>query len=205
MMITVEQFSQIFPHAKDPQSWVDSLGKYLPIHDITDGPRLWMFLAQCGIESDYFTKFEEDLYYTANGLLRTFSKYFTIASANTCAKNPKRIANIVYANRLGNSGPASNDGYNYRGRGLIDITGKRNYMKLSIDIWGDDRAVTNPDLLLDQDGAIASACWYWSIANVNDSADREDIVEATHKVNGGENGLTARENLYNKIKDLLES
>ena len=202
-MITADQFSELFPRAEDVDAWVDALNTVLPQHDIVDGPRLWMFLAQTGVESAGYTVFEENLFYSASGLMKVFPKYFNASTAAACAKKPEKIANIVYANRMGNGDADSGDGYAYRGRGPIQITGLRNYTNMSNALWGDTRAIDNPDLLLDPADGIASACWYWETAKVNQAADNEDVNLATRKINGGLNGLAQREDLYNKAKELL--
>jgi len=202
-MITVEQLLEIFPRIEDADFWVEAMEYNLPAHDIIEGPRLWMFLAQCGHESAGFTVFQENLNYSSTGLLKTFPKYFNTKLAAQCARQPELIANIVYANRMGNGPSESGDGYRFRGRGPIQITGRRNYTAMSHDLWGDDRAVEEPEMILSPDNAIASAGWYWDIAKLNQYCDREDVVTVTRRINGGTNGLADRKHLYAQIKEML--
>lgn len=202
-MITSEQLSELFPALENPEIWATALETILPEHEITDGPRLWMFLAQCGHESNGFTTLKENLNYSASGLLRTFPKYFDNTLAANCSRSPERIANIAYANRMGNGSKLSGDGWKFKGRGLIQITGRRNYAGLSMDLWGDDRAVNDPDMLLEPENAIASACWYWDATRLNQYCDNEDVETVTKKINGGTNGLDQRQSLYDQAKQLL--
>ena len=128
MELTAEQFHHLFPRAQDPQGWVDSMNNVFPTYDLNTPERVAAFLAQCGHESGGWTVFEENLNYSAQGLNSIFKKYFpTIESATPYARQPEKIANRVYANRMGNGPEESGDGYRYCGRGLIQVTGKENY------------------------------------------------------------------------------
>lgn len=148
------------------------------------------FLSQVAHESSGFKRIVENLNYSAGGLLATFPKYFKTASdAALFARQPERIANRVYANRLGNGPEESGDGWRYRGRGLIQITGRDNYRACSVSIWADDRLLRAPELLEEPDGAVASACWYWRSRELNALADQDDLEAITRKVNGGLHGL----------------
>ncbi len=164
--------------------------------------RLAHFMAQIEHESG-LKPISENLNYSAEGLRKTFPKYFpTIISANTNARKPQQIANIVYANRMGNGNIFSGDGFKYRGRGFIQITGKSNYTVLSKDTRID--FLNNPDLLLQEANSMISALWFWNKNKLNDLADKNDIKAVTKRINGGFNGLEHRIQLFNKWYELLK-
>lgn len=157
--------------------------------------RLAHFFAQIEHESS-LKPISENLNYSASGLIRVFRKYFTDLEAIKYANKPKEIANRVYANRMGNV--KSNDGYDFRGRGFIQITGRYNYTRLSKDTGID--FVNNPDLLLEEANAMISALWFWNKNGLNNFADNDDIITITKRINGGKNGLEHRIQLLNKYK-----
>lgn len=152
------------------------------------------FFGQCSHESGGFTVFSENLNYSASGLRRTFSKYFpTDSLANVYARQPIRIASRVYANRMGNGNEASQDGWKYRGRGAIQLTGKDNYT-LFLKAINVPAVLTNPDIVAEQ-YAFESAKFFFDhnnlwqhCASVNDAS----ITTVTRRVNGGTNGLEDR-------------
>lgn len=184
------------PHS---ESWCEPLKKYLQEYGITTQLQEAMFLAQTIHESGGFTILVENLNYSTQGLRKVFAKYFpTDELAMQYAKRPSAIANKVYANRMGNGDEQSGDGWKYRGRGIIQITGKESYQKCSQFLFKDDRLLTNSDFLTTIDGAIASACWFWTANNLNQYADKGDIIGATKRINGGTNGLDERKELYQK-------
>lgn len=154
--------------------------------------RIAHFMAQIEHESG-LKAIAENLNYSSEGLLKTFKKYFTLETAKLCARNPVVIANIVYANRMGNGNVISGDGYKFRGRGFIQITGKSNYESLSKDTKID--FVSNPNLLLQEANALISALWYWNKNNLNTFADKDDIITITKRINGGLNGIDDRKRL----------
>ena len=201
---TVEKLKAALPGIKNPEEWMKSINKLLPVYNITTKERVAMFLAQTGHESLNWTVLEENLYYRAETLLKVFPKYFkSAAEATAFAKKPAMIANRVYANRMGNGDAASGDGYNFRGRGIIQITGKNNYTKASIGLYGDQRLLKTPDLLKTTDGAVGSAAWFWNVNNLNAPSDKKDVLAATRIINGGTNGLEDRKVRYNRILKLL--
>lgn len=205
-MITAEQFSILFPRAKDHQGWVDCMNAVFLKYDINTPQRIAAFLAQCGHESGGWTVFEENLNYSAKGLLSVFKKYFPNETvANQYARKPQMIANRVYAGRMGNGSPESGDGWKYRGRGPIQLTGKNNYTKFAqsmFDNWQD--IVDNPDLVSqDKQIALMSAIWFWNTNNLNQYADVGDIKTMTKKINGGFIGLDDRIKHYNEAMHLL--
>jgi len=167
-------------------------------NDINTPLRLAHFFAQIHHESN-LKPISENLNYSSSALQRVFKKYFpTKALADEYARNPEKIANKVYASRMGNGDEFSGDGWKYRGRGFIQITGKDNYKALrkatTIDY------VNNPDLLLNEADSMISALWYWTSNNLNKYADRDDINTITKKINGGYNGISHRRQLLENYK-----
>lgn len=170
--------------------------KYLSLlksYGINNSKRKAMFFAQLDHESG-LKPIEENLNYSAERLLQVFPKYFTKNDVGDFARKPEKIANRVYAHRMGNGNQNSGDGWKYRGRGLIQLTGKSNYLILSKDTRID--YVGNPDWLLREPDAMISACWFWKKNNLNDYADFGDVSGATKVINGGLNGLADREIKY---------
>ena len=160
--------------------------------------RMCHFLTQISHESG-LKPISENLNYSSERLRQIFPKYFiSKADADRYARQPERIANRVYANRMGNGNEASGEGWKYRGRGFIQITGKENYFRLHIDT--DLDCVKNPDLLLEEANAMLSACWFWKLKGLNSLADKDDIVSITKRVNGGLFGLEHRKELLKKWK-----
>lgn len=164
------------------------------------------FLSQIMHESNGFKAKEENLNYSAEGLLKIFPKYFPDKSiATTYARHPEAIASRVYANRLGNGDEGSREGWKYRGRGFVQITGKENYQKASKALSAD--FINNPELLSQDKYAMLSAGWFWDKTKLNLVADKganEDVVKAITKiVNGGFNGLEDRIKRFSElIKDI---
>ena len=195
MTITQTQFIRIFGRQnQNAEEIVNALNNYLPAHNIDTKLRISAFLAQAGHESMGFTRTTENLNYSAQGLLATFPKYFTSAQATAYARQPKRIGSRVYANRLGNGDEASGDGYAYRGRGYIQVTGKSNYQACGDAI--DVDLIETPEYLETVDGACQSAVWFWSTHNLNSYADSQDFNGLTKRINGGLNGLSDRQRIY---------
>lgn len=160
-----------------------------------------MFLAQLLHESAMLADTTENLNYSENGLLKVFPKYFDRSRAIKYARNPERIANRVYANRMGNGNEDSGDGWRFRGRGLIQLTGKENYVACGKELGFD--LIKNPDYLLTPTGSARSAGWFWESRNLNLSADKGDIVTNTKIINGGLKGLEHRTSLYKSLIALL--
>lgn len=158
--------------------------------------RLAHFMAQIEHESG-LKPISENLNYSASGLAKTFGKYFpTVSLSNMYANKPEAIANRVYANRMSNGNEKSGDGWKYRGRGFLQITGKSNYILLSKDTRID--YLNNPQWLLRESDALISALWFWNKHKLNDLADKNDILAITKKINGGLNGLDHRKELLCK-------
>jgi putative chitinase len=204
MFITLDQFKQCFPHCKSPTEWYNALQEVLPLNNINTKNREICFLAQCGHESGEFNILRENFNYSADGLLKIFPKYFTAEQAKQYARQPEKIANKVYANRMGNGDEASGDGFKYRGIGLIQLTGKDNITRCSMDIFKDDRLVVNPEILADSIYSIIAACWFWNKNNLNILADKLDMTALTKKINGGTIGLQERIKLLAKIQSIVK-
>lgn len=170
--------------------------------------RLAHFFAQIDHESG-LKPISENLNYSKEGLLKTFSRYFTPEQAKEYAKRPISIANRVYSARMGNGGEISGDGWRYRGRGFLQITGKDNYKQLSIDTGLD--CVNNPDLLLIEANAMISALWFWNKNKLNLLADKDNLDAISDLINlgrvtvktGDSNGFLHRKLLLDKYKKLL--
>lgn len=158
--------------------------------------RLAHFFSQLDHESG-LKPISENLNYSAQGLAKTFKKYFPNPTmANFYARKPEAIANRVYADRMGNGNESSGDGWKYRGRGFIQITGKNNYLVLSKDTGID--CFNNPDLLLQEANAMISALCFWQKNKLNSLADKNDIMTLTRRINGGLNGIEHRKELLKK-------
>jgi len=194
MELTKEQLKQILPKNPYIDHWFDALSKLLPDYEINTPQRMAAFLAQCAHESGGFTALKENLNYKAATLRKIFPKYFpTDEIANQYANMPNKqqaIANKVYASRMGNGDEASGDGYRYCGRGLIQLTGKDNYswFAASLEISVEEAA----QYLETFEGAAQSACWFWETNNLNQWADKGDILTLTKRINGGTIGLEDR-------------
>jgi len=171
---------------------------------ITTNLRLAHFLAQCGHESGGFKAVTENLNYSADGLVKIFGKYFNSTTAAGYARNPEKIASKVYGNRMGNGSEASKEGFKFRGRGYIQLTGKENYTKFGKFI-GED-ITSNPDLVATK-YPLASAAFFfnsnklWAICDKG--ADTATVTAVTKRVNGGTIGLADRIKHFKEYYDLL--
>jgi putative chitinase len=188
-----------------PQVVIDSIPEVASKFGISTPLRVAHFLAQCGHESGGFRVTQENLNYSAKGLNGIFRKYFpTEAAAAAYARNPQKIANKVYANRMANGSEASGDGYKFRGRGYIQLTGRDNYTQFGKAIGVD--IPSNPDLVSSK-YALASAAWFWSKNGLNKIADEgaSDVVvtKITKRVNGGTIGLPDRIKHFKEYYSLL--
>lgn len=210
-MVTIQQFRAIAPNTKYHQQWCDALfgpqtelgGKSLLDEYETNTPkRIAAFLAQCAHESGGFIFLTENLNYKASGLLKTFPKYFPDdATALKYEKRGDAIANRVYANRMGNGPEESGEGAKFKGRGLIQVTGKDNYFWFasSLQITPEEAA----EYMQTFEGAAQSACWFWETNNLNKLADAGDILTMTKRINGGTIGLADREKHYQHALHVL--
>ena len=189
---------------KVPDAVIAQIPEAAATFAITTNLRLAHFLAQCALESTNFTAVVENLNYSAQRLLQVFPKYFRNVDVNVYARNPRRIGNRVYANRMGNGDEASGDGYEFRGRGYIQLTGKNNYQAFSGFI-GED-CVANPDLVATT-YPLASAAFFFNANNIWAICDRgandATVTSVTKAVNGGTHGLAERIQNFKKFIQAL--
>jgi putative chitinase len=198
------QLSILIPSNKRYLDWYVILQQELPKYGIDTKERVAAFIAQCGHESLDFTVLAENLNYSADALLRVFPKYFSsISIAQKYHRQPEKIANRVYSNRMGNDSEASGDGWKFRGRGLIQITGKSNYIEASYYIFNNDSVLSNPQYFSTVIGAVQSACWFWYANNCNEFADALDNDGLSRRINGGDHGLVDRNERYQKAMLVL--
>lgn len=169
---------------------VEYLNRYSEEFGITTPARWAQYLAQIAHESGELRYTEENLNYSTEGLLRVFPKYFNKTNAASYARTPQKIASRVYANRMGNGSEATGDGWKYRGRGLLQITGEFNYAEYT-EYCGFD-VVKDPDLLAKPVGATRSSMWCWRLKGLNLLADKGDFTLITKRINGGYNGIDER-------------
>jgi putative chitinase len=192
---TRDQLAQMIPKNPYIDHWFHALSEILPEYEINTPQRVASFLAQCAHESGGFTALKENLNYKAASLRRVFPKYFPDdAIAAAYANKGEMIANRVYASRMGNGPEESGDGYRYCGRGLIQLTGKQNYSFFAGSLEMEVEDV--PEYLATFEGAVQSACWFWETNNLNQFADKGDILTMTKRINGGTIGLADREQHY---------
>lgn len=202
-MITLDLLQQMFPrtNVNTLKQYVEPLITICDKYSINTPERIAMFLAQVGHESMGLSVIQENLNYRADRLMAIFPKYFRGLNPAEYAHNPEKIANRIYSNRMGNGPENSGDGYKYRGRGLIQLTGYNNYSSFA-DYMGmliDDAIhyLTTPE------GAVESAAWFWGTNNLNDLSDQQDVVTVTKRINGGTHGLQDRESLFQRGMSLL--
>jgi putative chitinase len=193
-ILTREQLAQLLPGNPYLDNWYHALEQALPDYDINTPQRVAAFIAQCAHESGGFRALKENLNYKAATLRKIFPKYFPDdATANHYASLPNKqeaIANRVYGGRMGNGPEASGDGFRYCGRGLIQLTGKSNYQNFADSIETPVEDI--PEYLATFEGAVQSACWFWEANNLNQWADKGDILTLTKRINGGTIGLDDR-------------
>jgi putative chitinase len=186
-------------------NWYHALCEILPEYEINTPERVAAFVAQCAHESGGFKFLKENLNYKAASLRKVFPKYFADdAIAAQYANHPNKqeaIASRIYANRMGNGDEASGDGFKYLGRGLIQLTGKNNYTIFAASIETPLEDI--PEYLQTFEGAVQSACWFWEQNNLNQWADKGDILTLTKRINGGTIGLEDRIKHYNHAVHLF--
>lgn len=189
---------------KAPAAWISVIADELPKHGLDTPNEIASFLAQVAHESKEFTHLEENLNYSAERLMVVWPKRFpSYEIAQRYEHVPQRLANYVYASRNGNGDEASGDGWRFRGRGPIQLTGRRNYAACGTDI-GEGLLVV-PDLLLSPSVGIRSALWFWKITNLDKFDDDRDVKVDTRLINGGETGLEHRQKLFNHCLRILEA
>ena len=194
-MVNAEQLQKLHIGAE----WVDPLNETFQRFNINTNNQRAMFIGQCSHECGNFRILEENLNYRAATLMKLWPKRFpTLEKANEYSGNPRKIANSVYSSRMGNRDENSGDGYRFRGRGCIQLTGHANYYHASQALGVD--FVMQPDLVSTPKYASLTAGWFWSTHNCNAPADALDYTKVTKIINGGTIGLDDR---INHVKQAL--
>jgi len=209
-MITKQTLLSIDPAASKSQLDLDDLvaslndhfGKLTDESGFSTPKRQAAFLAQCAVESQHFQRLVENLNYSAAGLRSVFPEYFPDETlANLYANQPEKIANFVYSSKLGNGPESSGDGWKYKGRGLIQLTGKWSYDHCGTAIGFNLSA--HPEYLESIEGAVVSAIWFWNFKGLNAYIDKDNFVGLTKQINPGLMALDAREQYYKTALEVL--
>lgn len=192
--VTPAQVAACCPQCDDPEAWArafDAALERFPVDDVA------MLLAQCGHESADMTRLEESLWYSAERLVQVWpSRFPTVAAAQPYVGNPEALANNVYAGRMGNDKPG--DGWRYRGRGCIQLTGRYNYKRFAAALR-ELHPMTTPDAILEPEYAALAACWYYH-EHVPAGAS---VEQATRAINGGTHGLEDRQSRYERCEEAM--
>ena len=202
---TEAQIAAVLKGNTESAQWYAAMAEILPKWKIDTPARLAAFLAQTAHESGNYKRLEENLNYGWEGLRKTFPRYFpTDALAKQYQRKPEEIANRVYddanrINKMGNTAPG--DGWKFRGRGIIQLTGKNNYIAFAADMGMTVDQVV--EYVKTKKGAVESAAWFWSKRNINAAADTGNIDAVSKLVNGGSIGLTERKNHYTAALKIL--
>lgn len=205
MELTQEQLKKLLPKNPYITHWHKALEQLFPDYEINTPQRMAAFIAQCAHESGGFMVLTENLNYRWQSLRKIFPKYFpTDELAQDYASRPNKqeaIANRIYASRMGNGPEESGDGFRFRGRGLIQLTGRHNYtwFAASLEITPEEAS----EYLTTFEGAAQSACWFWENNKLNQWADKGDIVTLTKRINGGTIGLDDRIKHYEHALHVL--
>ena len=200
MPITSQQLLLILPNAGQVAGvFVPALNTAMNRYQIIGTKRITAFIAQVGHESSQLTRLVENLNYSADALRKTWPSRFDANLASAISRKPEQIANIAYGNRMGNTAPG--DGWKYRGRGLIQITGKNNYRAcgeaLGLDL------IAQPELLEKPQHACMSATWFWATNGLSRLADAGKFDAITQRINGGQHGAADRQALYDRALKVL--
>ncbi|CAB3768177.1 glycoside hydrolase family 19 protein [Paraburkholderia humisilvae] len=210
--ITLDQLKRLLT-VPDPdahaQQWLNPLNHAMAEWSIDTPYRQAAFLAQTLHESGQFRYLSENLNYSAQRLRQVWPARFpSDEKAQQYAGNPEKLASLIYADRLGNGNEASGDGWSFRGRGLIQLTGRENYERCAQGLQLD--LLKQPDLLQEPEGAARSAAWFWWSNKLNELADpkpgrdlAEDFTTITKRINGGTIGMQARIEYWDKAKAAL--
>ena len=202
MELTESQLKQIIPKNQYVNYWYAALQQLLPQYEINTSERIAAFLAQCAHESGGFVFIKENLNYKWQSLRKVFAKYFpTDQLAQQYEKQPQKIANRVYASRMGNGPEESGDGWRFCGRGLIQVTGRDNYSWFAASLHISPEEAS--EYMETFEGAAQSACWFWESNNLNQWADKRDILTLTKRINGGTIGLEDRKKHYEHCLHIL--
>jgi putative chitinase len=202
--MNLQQFQAIVGNNPYAEHWVEALEKCWPDYDITTPLRQAAFMGECCVESDKFTEIQENLNYRAASLHAQWKSHFpTIEIAQQYEHKPEMIANKAYENRMGNGPESSGDGWRFRGKGLIQLTGRDNYQGFadSIGMSIEDAAA----YLETFEGCVQSACYFWESHNLNALADQGAIDQISHIINGGTLGQDERRHFYQVALHVLQS
>lgn len=213
---TPEKLKACVPGNPRITDWFDAMSRTLPEYQISTWQRVAQWIAQVGHESGSFQTVTENLNYRNTALTAKFGRRISVTDANKFGRddtkgqkaNPEAIANCIYGGdwgirNLGNTQPG--DGWKFRGRGLIQVTGRSNYAACSKALYGDENILLQePHILSEPDGAIRSACWFWNSRKLNTLADKEDLEAITRLINGGTNGLEDRRARYTLARQVLK-
>jgi len=201
---TKDQVRELLNNSESDE-WYEAMVEILPLWSINTPQRVAGFIAQTAHESNGYRRLNENLNYSAERLNVVFPKYFRLAGrdANNYHRQPEKIANVVYGGRMGNGPESTGDGWKFRGRGIIQLTGKNNYQAFArvMDMNLDEVI----EYIETKKGAIDSACWFWDSRNLNQHADEYDIYEMTRLINGGDHGLADRKRRWESALDLFSS
>lgn len=207
MPITEQQLLQILPNARPVAGFfLPALNRAMARYKIDSRVRMAAFLAQVGHESGQLRSLVENLNYSAEALVRTWPSRFTAESATLCARQPEKIANKAYAGRMGNGPESSGDGWRFRGRGLIQLTGRANYAAAGTGLVLP--LEEKPELLEQAEHAAMSAAWWWSTHGLNELADAGRFQDIGSVINTGKpgrvpHGAVERKALYDRALKVL--
>lgn len=205
-MVTRAQLIAIMPLAVERVPfYLDHLNAAMEEFGIDTPARQAAFLSQAAHESAQLRDLVENLNYSADSLISIWPRRFSPAEAKDYARQPERIANKVYAGRMGNGNESSGDGWRYRGRGIFQITGRGNYAACSKDLFNDEGVlIEQPELLEQPQSACRSAAWFWNHRELSQWADADDFKTITIRINGGLSGWTDRVGYYERAKNAME-
>lgn len=200
---TEEMVIELLRGNEEAEDWYDAMCEILPLWEIDTPERVAMFIAQCGHESNNFKVLTENLNYSADALNKLFPKYFKNANRDAAPyhRQPRKIANVIYAGRMDNGDTASDDGWKFKGGGILQLTGRYNYTQFGKEVdKTPDEAV---EYVRTKKGALDSACWFWDTNGLNKFCDARDIKGATKRINGGYIGLEDRKKHYDHAMEVL--
>lgn len=205
VVINQEQLLKAVPNLYKPRldAFVATFNMWAVHFEINTPLRVVHYLAQVFHESAYLKSTEENLNYSAEALLRVWPNHFNKSNVSLYARNPQKIANRAYANRMGNGSEGSGDGYRYRGRGFIGTTGRANYQAYADSEWCVGDLMSNPQLLAQSPGDQKSSMFFWWKNGCNRFADADDVRGLTKRINGGLNGFDSRKALLAKFKEVF--
>lgn len=208
--VTEKQLLEIMPKCRNAGMWIEPLNMAMGRFDINTSDRIAAFIAQIAHESSELQRIEENLNYSGKRLMAVWPKRFpTLEKASLYERDPEKLANYVYANRLGNGDTSSGDGWSFRGRGLIQLTGRGNYRSAGLALGLP--LETEPQRLEQPEGASLSAAWFWQSRGLNELADDRndddddaDFTKISILINGGRAGIKERKRYWATAKSVLD-